>query len=130
MFAAGVNRLFHSLKCFRIRIRYIFKLRLLFCCMNFREEIVKILTEATTLSASEIEPLLTIPPGQNLGDFAFPCFKLGKNPVQAAKDLQSKLKLPPSIQKAVATGPYLNFYLAPEVVAEYTLSTIHKQKEK
>ena len=98
--------------------------------MNFREEIVKILTEATTLSASEIEPLLTIPPGQNLGDFAFPCFKLGKNPVQAAKDLQSKLKLPPSIQKAVATGPYLNFYLAPEVVAEYTLSTIHKQKEK
>ncbi len=98
--------------------------------MDYREEIVKSLAQATTLSPSKINALLSTPPDPNLGDFAFPCFTLGKNPLQAAKDLHGKLKLSSFIQKVKAAGPYLNFYLAPEIVAEYTLNTIHKQKEK
>ena len=66
------------------------------------------------LSAEEVFASLETPPSPNLGDYAFPCFRLAKtlrkSPQMIATELSAKA-YPSFIEKAVATGSYLNFFL-------------------
>ncbi len=98
--------------------------------MNFKDEVVKLIVKSTKLKKADVEGLLAIPPDPKLGDYAFPCFKLGKNPKEAAEKLQQKLKLPRFIQKTEVVGPYLNFYLYQPVLAEEVLKQISTKKGK
>ncbi len=81
-------------------------------------------SSAAKLSTEKIAGLLAVPPSPELGDYAFPCFILGGNPVQEAEKLQNSLKVPPFLSQVRAEGPYLNFYLNPAAVAEGTLAAI------
>ncbi len=98
--------------------------------MSYRQQIIGLLAQESKLSPAEIDKLLAVPPDQKLGDYAFPCFKLGKNPSQAAQALQGRVKLPPFIEKVAVMGPYLNFFLQQAVVAEQTLTAISTPGEK
>src|SRR3989344_1782429 len=95
--------------------------------MNFKEELIQLLTAETGLAKDEVSILLAVPPDPRLGDYAFPCFKLGENAPQEAGKLQEKLKLPTFLRKAEVSGPYLNFFLNQRVLAEETLNAIYKQ---
>ncbi len=95
--------------------------------MNFREEIIKLLVQHTKLKAEEIANLLTVPPDPKLGDYAFPCFKLG-NPKEAAEKLKNEIEKPEFLEKIATAGPYLNFYLNQTTLAEVTLKKIHKEQ--
>lgn len=74
---------------------------------------------------------LEIPPDPNLGDFAFPCFKLAKahkkSPVQLAQhfvsELQAKQVVPKEL-KVSAVGPYVNFTVPSEVALTTLLRDI------
>src|SRR3990167_5325423 len=79
--------------------------------MDFKEEIVTVLNKETKLSEEELTNLLNVPPDPKLGDYAFPCFRLGKNPKEEAERLKAKLKLPKSFSKVEVSGPYLNFFV-------------------
>ncbi|MDP3989912.1 MAG: arginine--tRNA ligase [archaeon] len=98
--------------------------------MDFREELVKDLKKATKLSHEEVSTLLTNPPNSAMGDYAFPCFKLGGNPKEAAEKLKKKLSLSPFIEKTEVAGPYLNLFLDQKVLTKEVLSSIRKQKNK
>ncbi|MBI4152120.1 arginine--tRNA ligase [Candidatus Woesearchaeota archaeon] len=98
--------------------------------MDFREKIIDLLSKETKLPLEDIERMLSVPPDPKLGDYAFPCFKLGGNPRDAALQLQQKIKLPPFISRIEVAGPYLNFFLAKAFLAEETLSLIKNQKER
>ena len=100
-----------------------------FTSMNFQQEIIKLLVKETKLKKAELENLISVPPDPKLGDYAFPCFKLGKNPKEAAEMLKKKLKLPKFLSGVQVVGPYLNFYVKNEVITEETLSKITKNKE-
>ena len=82
--------------------------------MDFKKEIAKTLEKPTKLTKEEILSLLEVPPNQELGDYAFPCFNLSKSlkrsPLEIAKSLQT-IKYPPTIKKIQAVGPYLNFFI-------------------
>lgn len=97
--------------------------------MNFRNLLVKNIAAATSLPPAEVALLLTVPPTPEMGDYAFPCFKLGKNPHQAALELQKKIKLT-FLEKMQVAGPYLNFFFDKTVLAEQTLSTILTKKKQ
>jgi len=97
--------------------------------MNYQQEIIKILVKETKIVKKELENLISIPPDPKLGDYAFPCFKLGKNPKEAAEMLKKKIKLPKFLSKVEVVGPYLNFFVKQEVITEETLSKISKDKE-
>lgn len=60
------------------------------------------------LSKEDIENSLTIPPNVEMGDFAFPCFKLSavfkKSPVEIAKQLEKEIKLKGNIVKVSANN--------------------------
>ncbi|MBI2662029.1 arginine--tRNA ligase [Candidatus Woesearchaeota archaeon] len=98
--------------------------------MNFREQLIELLKKHTSLSKEEITLLLTVPPDEKLGDYAFPCFKLGKNPPEEAEKLKNKLPETSFLLKTEVSGPYLNFFLHPTILAETTLPQIQKEKKK
>jgi len=95
--------------------------------MNFKQEIIKLLVKETKLKEAELENLIAIPPNPKLGDYAFPCFKLGKNVKEEADKLKKKIKLPQFISKVEVVGPYLNFFVNPAVLSEIILKEIYKQ---
>lgn len=97
--------------------------------MHFQNELAGSLAAATKLSAEKVAALLEIPPDKKLGDFAFPCFSLGKNPHEAAQQLQEKVQLPPFIAKAAVVGPYLNFFFSLPHLAEATLTEVYRQAD-
>ncbi|MSR86378.1 arginine--tRNA ligase [Candidatus Woesearchaeota archaeon] len=78
--------------------------------MDFKAEIIKILKKEHIP-----EELLQAPPNPDMGDYALPCFTLAKEykkaPQEIAKDLEKKLKPSKNIEKIVANGPYLNFFI-------------------
>jgi len=97
--------------------------------MDFQKTITNLLKKETKLKTIPLE----VPPSQDLGDYAFPCFilskQLKKSPVEIAINLSKKLKLPPSIKQVKPTGPYLNFFINKEKLAELTIKSILKEKD-
>lgn len=98
--------------------------------MDFQQRIVQLLAKETGLPAESIAAQLAVPPDSALGDYAFPCFIAGKNPVDQARRLASTVKLPRYLSKIQAAGPYLNFFLDTASVAEELLPLIRKQKKR
>ncbi|MFH1682736.1 MAG: arginine--tRNA ligase [Candidatus Woesearchaeota archaeon] len=97
--------------------------------MDFRKELSKILAKETKLPEKEVSQLLAVPPDSRLGDYAFPCFKLGKNAKEEADKLKQKIKLPKFLSKTEVAGPYLNFYLNNSILAQDTLTKIYQEKK-
>lgn len=96
-------------------------------------EIKKILHKAGVEDPQDF----SIPPKSEMGDVAFPLFTfsklLGKNPAETAKDLEEKINNEITtgqtmIEKVKAFGPYLNFYLKPEKIAESVIGEVFKKK--
>ncbi|MDI6807300.1 MAG: arginine--tRNA ligase [Candidatus Aenigmarchaeota archaeon] len=96
-----------------------------------KEIVLKVLKEAG-IKATENE--LEIPPSDELGDFAFPCFKLAKkeerNSQEIAKEIEGKIKLPPIISQVEAKAGYVNFFFNYERLTQQVLERILKEKER
>ncbi len=112
--------------------------------MDFKQEIVELLLKNTKLKQEELSQLISVPPDPKLGDYAFPCFKLGKslkakplgpekskdfsgNSKEEAEKLKEAIKLPSFLAKTEVIGPYLNFFIKPAVLAEETLTKVYQQ---
>lgn len=83
------------------------------------------------LSTDDIASALEIPPKADMGDFAFPCFKLAKiyhkAPPLIAQELQEKIQKPGFLSEIKVAGGYLNFYVdqsqfAKQIVDHYLSS--------
>lgn len=78
--------------------------------------------------AEEVARMLTAPPGLAMGDFAFPCFALAKAlrapPPKIAADLAARLQPDALVAKAVAQGPYVNFFLQRPEAARRVLGAV------
>ncbi|HEX9916300.1 MAG TPA: arginine--tRNA ligase [candidate division Zixibacteria bacterium] len=100
---------------------------------EFIQEVTGILGGKIGLSQKELEGLIEIPPDQSLGDYAFPCFvlakKLKKSPQEIALELASELKPQGLIEKITSSGPYLNFGVKKDKLAEFVLKKINKEKD-
>ena len=93
-----------------------------------------LIEKSTGLKKQEIEKLIEIPPNQEIGDFAFPCFVLAKtlkkSPQLIAQEISEKIKPTKEIEKIQSVGPYINFFINQKYLAENTLKKINKQKSK
>lgn len=98
--------------------------------MDFRQKLISVLHQETGLPLEELNILVGVPPDPKMGDYAFPCFKLGKNPKEEAEKLKQKIKLPSFIASVQVIGPYLNFFVNTTAAAQEILSTIQKEKRK
>lgn len=77
-----------------------------------KDYIVKVLCQHVPIPEQKIQELLEIPPNEELGDIAFPCFFLAKewrkSPHLIARELADNVYIPDVETKAM--GPYLNFF--------------------
>ena len=98
---------------------------------TFKNNIAKILSEVLGIPVTPSE--LETPPDRNLGDFAFPCFKLAKAERKAPPVIASELaaKLSPHFATTTAltvksVGPYVNFSLTTQTITQDLLGAILK----
>ena len=98
-----------------------------------KNKLIDILAEnIEELSREDIELSLEIPKKTNMGDYAFPCFRLAKvfrkAPNIIAQDIKNKIeeKEYPVIEKVENVGGYINFFMAQVEYARNLVETISK----
>lgn len=101
--------------------------------MDFKLEISKLIEkENIGLSLEDILSSIETPPNKDMGDFAFPCFRLAKTlrkaPNMIAEDLAGKLSAD-YLNKVQPMGPYVNFFVDYSKLAEITLSKVLDEKD-
>ncbi len=82
------------------------------------------------LEESDIREMIEIPPDRNMGDFAFPCFRLAKTmrkaPQMIAADLAEKLAGNEAFSKVENVNAYVNFFMNKAEVAGATVEAVIK----
>lgn len=94
-----------------------------------KEQIIKLLAEKLpSLTEAEISELIEIPPNPEMGDFAFPCFRLAKTlrkaPPMIAQELHDAITVPDFVEELRVVGAYLNFFIKKDVFADTLLSAV------
>ena len=84
-----------------------------------RNKVIDLLDQTIEeLDKEKIDGILEIPPKDDMGDFAFPCFQLAKvfrkAPNMIATELAEKIPASDDVSKVEAMGPYVNFFLNKE----------------
>lgn len=102
--------------------------------INFKEKIAEAIAKVTNLDEKELATYIEIPPNSDLGDYAFPCFKLAKAlrkaPPAIATEIKSNIEIDKKIiEKIEIIGGYLNIYINKETLAQNVLSEIAEKKE-
>jgi len=96
-----------------------------------RQEIIKSLKAALGKGYSPSADELEIPKVSDLGDVAFPCFGLAKglkrNPAELAAEIAPKILASGLVEKAEANGPYINFFLHINRLAELVLQEVEAE---
>lgn len=95
--------------------------------INFKEEVKEIILGFDTgLTEKEISDLIEIPPNSDMGDYAFPVFKLAKTfrkaPNLIAEELAKKEFSNENIKKIANVGPYVNFFVDNSKLVESVLT--------
>lgn len=85
-----------------------------------KDKIVNLIAEHVDgMSAEEISTYIEIPPKPELGDFAFPCFRLAKSmhkaPNLIAADIKADIGDVDFLEKIDVQGAYLNFFVKKEI---------------
>ena len=98
-----------------------------------KNQIVNLLSQnIEVLTSEEISQLIEIPPKPEMGDFAFPCFRLAKSyhkaPPMIAQDLKESIGDQAFLSEIKVVGGYLNFYVdkaqyAQQIIDKYNNAT-------
>ena len=102
--------------------------------INFKEEVIKLIeSQVDSLEREEIDSLIEVPPSFDMGDYAFPVFKLAKSfrkaPNMIAEELAGKFGEVDYFEKIQSAGPYLNFFINKDKLTQTTLEAIKNQRE-
>ena len=85
------------------------------------------------LTLEEIIALIEVPPNKEMGDYAFPFFKLAKvfrkAPNMIAADLAESIEAKGEISKVMPLGGYVNFFVNKSQLAESVIKDVLTKKE-
>ncbi len=102
--------------------------------MNFKLEIAYLLEQVTGVQQQEIVNAIETPPNKDMGDFAYPCFKLAKQfkkaPALIAQELSEKIVKPDFIEEIKVQNAYINFFVSKSVYVKEVLEQVLCQNEK
>lgn len=83
--------------------------------MKYQDQIGLALSPLCDTDAATLSEWVEVPKNAEMGDFAFPCFRLARTmrmaPPVIAASLKEKLTLPDGFSKVEAVGGYLNFFV-------------------
>jgi len=99
-----------------------------------KSEIISSIEKVLSELKYKCEIKLEIPPSEEMGDFAFPCFLLApiakKSPIDIAKEISSRIEKNKWIEKTQIKGAYVNFFLDKDYLNKSTLKSVIDRKEK
>ncbi len=102
--------------------------------MNFKEILAEKIAAQAGIEKEECASYIEIPPQKEMGDFAFPCFKLAKvmrkAPPMIAQQLKETVEMPEFVKECKVMGGYLNFFIDPCSRAKTVLKEIDSLGEK
>lgn len=102
--------------------------------INFKNEIAeKINSIVEDMAVEEVIDLLEVPPNPEMGDYAFPCFKLAKifrkAPPMIAEDIAKQIGDDSLFEKVVNMAGYVNFYINKNIFIEGILKDVNAKKD-
>ena len=101
--------------------------------MEFKRHIAARL-RAGELTQEEIYSAIALPPNTEMGDYAFPCFRLAKAlrkaPALIAQEIAASYPVDEVVTEASAVGAYVNFRIDRAFWARQTLTRILTEREK
>ena len=102
--------------------------------IDFKKIIGEKIAKAAEIDANEVTSYIEIPPNTDLGDYAFPCFKLAKvlrkAPPAIAAELKEKIETDEYISRVEIVGGYLNFYINRMAITASVLKEIEDAGDK
>lgn len=101
--------------------------------MDYKKEISEILNSLELgISQDDIYLSIETPPNKEMGDFAFPCFRLAKTlrkaPAQISVELAEKINSE-LFSEVRSVGPYINFFVNQTKFNETVLKEVFYKKE-
>ena len=102
--------------------------------IDFKQIIAEIIADKIDkIKHNNILDLIEIPPNENMGDLAVPCFQfaklLKKSPAQIAENLVKEIEDNAHFSQIKNLGPYINFFINKKLMAKEVLEEIYSQKE-
>ena len=102
---------------------------------SIKKQIADVLSEQIEgLDVSEIEALIEIPANSEMGDYAFPCFKLAKSmhkaPNLIAAEIAEKISSSSLFDKVESVNAYVNMFMKKGDFARTTLEAVFANPEK
>lgn len=102
--------------------------------LDFKHKVVELIeSQVDSLNEEEINALIEIPPTYDMGDYAFPTFRLAKalrkSPNAIAEELAGKFKEDENFEKVESAGAYLNFFINKEKLVTTVLEDIKDKKD-
>lgn len=96
-----------------------------------KEKIVNLIADHVEgMTAEEIATFIEIPPKQELGDYAFPCFRLAKTmhkaPNLIAADIKEAIGNIDFLDKIDVQGAYLNFFVKKDIFVQTMIESALK----
>ncbi len=99
--------------------------------MDLKLEIANSIAAACGVAADEIAAAIEVPANSDMGDYAYPCFKLAKvlrkAPPLIAQEIGEKLQLPVGISEMKIVGAYINFFMDKPFYAKQVLQSVLEQ---
>ena len=103
--------------------------------LDFKDIIAEEISKVAEIEKEELKTYIEVPKDSNMGDYAFPCFKLAKvlkkAPPAIANEIYEKLEIDKdSISKVEVVGGYINFYVNNIAFIKDVLEQYNQQKEQ
>lgn len=100
--------------------------------INFKNIIAEKISKVTQIDTNELENYIEVPPNKDMGDYAFPCFKLAKtlkkSPVIIANELKNNITPDEYIVEIKNLNGYLNFFINKKTLAKVVFEEFDNKK--
>ena len=96
--------------------------------MDFRHEAAALIAKAADMDINEIENFMEVPAKSEMGDYAFPCFRLAKTmrkaPNMIAAEICGKIDGGEMFSKIEPVAAYINFFTNKSMYAKTVIEKV------
>lgn len=101
--------------------------------LDFKEKISEEISKITKIDKNELYEYIEMPSDNNMGDYAFPCFRLAKtmkkSPQIIANELKDGISLGNEFEKVEVINGYINFFVNNKKLVENVLEEVEEKRE-
>lgn len=102
--------------------------------MDYKKELSLAISKAAEVPEQEILPMIEIPTDTDMGDYAFPCFRLAKTlkkaPPAIAEQICEKIELPKFVRETKIVGAYINIFLDKQLFIENAICKVREKEDR